>query len=158
MKKILVIFMLFLGACAKVEPQNVSREKTLAETLGPDAPRFETADVVLTQDREFLRIFTEKYFNVDGFCGSALPKGDFQRVDEEVPRVWVAVFNSYAEAYQRSDLNLVVYRNGETVIYTWEKWEGAIQHYVVNTPNSTWAADVDVEKGKQIIMLLKCNE
>lgn len=158
MKKILIIFILFLGACAKVEPRVMEREKTLAETLGPDAPRFGTSDVVLTQDHEVLRIFNEKYFNVDGFCGPALPKGEFQRADEEVPKIWVSVFNSYAEAYQRTDLNLAVYRNRDTVIYTWEKWEGSIQHYVVNTPDSTWTADVDLEKGKQNVLLGKCTE
>lgn len=146
MKTFLIIFMLFLGACAKVEPRMMEREKTLAETLGPDTPRFWKTDVVITQDRGFLRIFNEKYFNVDGFCGPALPKGEFQRVEEEIPQIWVTVFNSYAEAYQRSDLSLAVYRNGETVIYTWEKWVGAVQHYAVNTPNSKWIADVDVEK------------
>lgn len=156
MKNFLIIFMLVLGACAKMEPRMKEREKTLAETLGPDAPRFGTADVVITQDHGFLRIFNEKYFHVDGFCGPGLPKGEFLRVDEEVPRIWIAVFNSYSEAYQRSDLRLAVYRNGETVIYTWEKWEGSVQHYVVNTPNLTWTADVDVGKGTQSVLLEKC--
>lgn len=64
MKKSLIIFMLFLSACAQVEPRMLEREKTLAETLGPNAPQFGTADVVITQDHGFLRIFNEKYFNV----------------------------------------------------------------------------------------------